>query len=479
MSKIIFMRAHLSLLLMFTFFAATAQELPCGVGDGTYEDELVRQQAIAVLKSQYSLPLPTLTYVAVKMHLFGATTAPSYLPAAFINNALAKLNKEFGDFNLEFYFAGTSFNYYPDSYFNSGQQTDIENQNFHNTYGVNNAINVYIQATVLNNGNSVGGYSYVGPTSQPYNRMYLKTIQVEDDRTFIHEMGHYFTLRHTFNNSTSTNISNRELVTRTTEVLPRLSANCLTAGDFICDTHADPYGNGDGNMLSWGCNYAGTVTDANLDPFTPHTRNYMSYHGSCAPFSFSEGQKSRIQDGYMLVDSGSGFSLDAPETVQPAPSNVTAVVSGSTITISWTDNSTVETGYIVEHATSPSGPFTALKGVGPNTTSTTTWVLSGITQHFRVKPSNSRANYGTTLDRTHFVGGIPLSIFPNPVASVLNFTGGKINFERAEVTNMAGQLVLSRTGIAGSLDVSGLQSGVYLIKAHESENLYYGKFVKQ
>lgn len=471
------MKSLLQIALALLFLPNYAQELPCGVGDEPYESELIRQQAIAQLKSADYLPLPTLTYVALKMHVFGNSDSTGYLNPIAINSALAKLNREYRNMNLQFYFSGTSFSLYPDTYFFNGLQTDTENENFHTTYGVSNAINVYIQGTVYNNGNTVGGYSFVGPTAQPYNRMYLRAIQVDNERTFIHEMGHYFTLRHTFNNAASTTVANRELVTRTAEVPPRLSANCSTAGDFLCDTHADPYGNGNGGNISANCLYTGTVTDANLDPFTPHIKNYMGYHTSCAPFAFSPGQVARIQDGYMLVDSGFGFSLNAPETVQPAPSNVTAVISGSVITVSWSDNSTLETGYIIENATSPTGPFIALKGVGPNATSITTPVISGVTQYFRVKPSNSRENYGTTLGRTQFAGGIPLAIAPNPVADVLTITSDAI-FERAEVTNMAGQSVMLKRGVSNSIDVSALRAGIYLLKCTSGADLYYGKFVK-
>lgn len=471
------MRSLLQIAFSIFVLSTYGQELPCGVGDESYESELIRQQAIAQLKSADYLPLPTLTYVALKMHVFGNSDSTGYLNPIAINSALAKLNREYRNMNLQFYFSGTSFSLYPDTYFFNGLQTDTENENFHATYGASNAINVYIQGTVYNNGNTVGGYSFVGPTAQPYNRMYLRAIQVDNERTFIHEMGHYFTLRHTFNNSASTTIANRELVTRTAEVPPRLSANCSTAGDFLCDTHADPYGNGNGGNVSGNCLYTGTVTDANFDSFTPHIKNYMGYHTQCAPFSFSTGQMGRIQDGYMLVDSGFGFSLNAPETVQPAPSNVTAVISGSVITVSWTDNSTLETGYIIENATSPTGPFVALKGVGPNATSITTPVISGVTQYFRVKPSNSRENYGTTLANTHFAGGMPLAITPNPVADVLTFSLDT-QFRTVEVTNMAGQAVLRQSGVAHTLDVSALQAGIYLIKGTTGAELYYGKFVK-
>ena len=70
----------------------------------------------------------------------------------------------------------------------------------------------------------------------------------------------------------------------------------------------------------------------------------------------------------------SGFTYDAPETEQPAPSNVSVKLSNTGFnkaTITWDDNSSVETGYIIEVAESGTNDFTAIAGVKANTTSYT------------------------------------------------------------------------------------------------------------
>lgn len=59
-------------------------------------------------------------------------------------------------------------------------------------------------------------------------------------------------------------------------------SNCATAGDFICDTPADPILSAVPGRVDSLCNYTDTVyTDANGDLFQPDTRNIMSY----APYS--------------------------------------------------------------------------------------------------------------------------------------------------------------------------------------------------
>lgn len=56
-------------------------------------------------------------------------------------------------------------------------------------------------------------------------------------------------------------------------------------------------------------------------------------------------------------------------TPPPAPTNLTvAAAAGNRVQLSWTDPSTRETGYAVERATSPTGPWVGLMTLGPNST---------------------------------------------------------------------------------------------------------------
>ncbi|MBK6776644.1 MAG: hypothetical protein IPG74_12700, partial [Flavobacteriales bacterium] len=71
-------------------------------------------------------------------------------------------------------------------------------------------------------------------------------------------------------------------------------SNCTTAGDFICDTPADP-NLGQAGMIEYGtCNYIGTLTDANGDAYTPSTTNIMSY-APCVLSTFTQGQAQVMQ----------------------------------------------------------------------------------------------------------------------------------------------------------------------------------------
>ena len=74
-----------------------------------------------------------------------------------------------------------------------------------------------------------------------------------------HEMGHYFSLLHTFQGASGTA---PELVN---------GSNCTTAGDFFCDTRAD------WQDFRWNCPYAGNKQDPNGDFYKPDSSLYMGY----------------------------------------------------------------------------------------------------------------------------------------------------------------------------------------------------------
>ena len=137
--------------------------------------------------------------------------------------------------------------------------------------------NVYIVTEINGNngGNGVQGYAYLGPTGDCrdgivclYNVVGTEgTLKVGRDMntTLPHEMGHYLTLYHTFNNSAP----NCDYV----------ESNCCLTGDRVCDT---PIQTSSAN----GCN---SVCDS--DP-----ANYMDYTSQTCKTLFTEGQIERMRD---------------------------------------------------------------------------------------------------------------------------------------------------------------------------------------
>jgi alpha-amylase len=85
--------------------------------------------------------------------------------------------------------------------------------------------------------------------------------------------------------------------------------------------------------------------------------------------------------------SGGAWSSTPPvgfcSALPTAPTTLAATATGSsTIDLTWTDNSSNETGFIIQQSTSPSGPFTTIATTGANTTSYTVTGLSASTTYY-------------------------------------------------------------------------------------------------
>ncbi|PQA90166.1 Por secretion system C-terminal sorting domain-containing protein [Chryseobacterium piscicola] len=419
------------------FGLSHAQHLECGTEDQTYEQFIITRDLADKIRANNTASKNTqlITYVAVQAHLIGMDDGTGYVSANSLNNALSELNRKFADINVQFYFKGTDFLYYPNSLYHSGNQTDAETLSFSQQNSSNNSMNLFLANSVKRGGSGVGGWSYVAPSSQSFNITWVVNGQLDDDKTTPHEFGHYFGLSHTFNNSTNATVSNRELVTRNfNEPAPRLSANCDTKGDFICDTPSDPRGNG--NAAVTNCLYSGTVTDANADLFTPLVNNMMDYN-FCAPYLFTNGQNDRMQfTGLPIVTNSSTFTLNAPETPQPVPTNITSTATdySNQFALNWIDNSTVETGYLVEAKAEGSTVYIPVKGVMKNivTANNFSKLTAGTKYNFRIKASNTKSNYSAETALIQF----PALCGNNNITSCSpgNATDANWNIENVKIT---------------------------------------------
>ena len=209
-------------------------QYPCGVLKEHPPVEQTRQESILKLKKKKAnlrtVPANTV-YLPIKVHRIAQNDGTGFISDVDLNIMLANLNKAYLPVNIQFYFSGTNFSTYSNNRLYDGAPSMNEYDTFHSTNGVKNAVNVYIPKDVYSNGNLVGGFAFYTPQSSLYNRIYVSSSQAIDTKTTEHEFGHYFSLYHTFENSTNGDFS--ELVTRNfNELPPRVSANCKIAGDY-------------------------------------------------------------------------------------------------------------------------------------------------------------------------------------------------------------------------------------------------------
>lgn len=95
--------------------------------------------------------------------------------------------------------------------------------------------------------------------------------------------------------------------------------------------------------------------------------------------------KARYRNGSTLVDSAASNTVTFTPPFH-APTGMVAVLNGSTsVNVTWKDNSSVESGYVVEGRVSSSGSFTELSRFPANTQTGTVTVAPGDTTEIRVR----------------------------------------------------------------------------------------------
>ncbi len=108
------------------------------------------------------------------------------------------------------------------------------------------------------------------------------------DEIFIHELGHCLGLYHTHHGTSSEGSASCDGASGDGGCPEHINGdNCLTCGDYICDTPADPNLEG---MVSQNCIY--TV----LDNFNPDVSNYMSYSLPQCYSDFSDQQIDKMME---------------------------------------------------------------------------------------------------------------------------------------------------------------------------------------
>jgi len=197
-------------------------------------------------KSQ-SINIPIHAYIIRKSNGKGGSTENEMM------RGLDLLNEDFSSTPYQFY-------YHDIEYIDSDQffviSSVTESNTLYNIYNNPNALNMYVAGYLLEGFNGFARLPW-----SPNSNAFFFTHHAINTVIYAHEVGHYFGLLHTH-----TSTQGAELVNGT---------NCSTAGDFVCDTPADPLITVV-NVDSM-CVYTGTATDFNGDLYVPEPRNIMSY----------------------------------------------------------------------------------------------------------------------------------------------------------------------------------------------------------
>lgn len=260
--------------------------------------------------------------IPVKAHVIRTTAGFGGLSEADLNNAMANVNFYYANANLSFYLCD-GINYIDSTgYYDFNSEDEDALTSAHNVPGL---INIYFANSVTNSsGNGLCGYAYYpgGPDT-----ILMNNNCAMNGSTLPHEIGHFFSLRHTHGSSNS----------QLTDELVN-GSNCASAGDLICDTPADPQLSG--SNVSFSCVYTGFQIDANGDIFDPDPTNIMSYSRKACRTYFSPGQYARMYATYLVARNHyvcQTFNADFAST--------TNATCNDNLTVDFTDNSVGATSW--------------------------------------------------------------------------------------------------------------------------------------
>ncbi len=241
--------------------------------------------------------------VAVRATVFDESgSTQNKLTTDDVKLLIAHANLYFSEINVELFLQNNGVNQVSDSKFanfNVNQEVELRS-----IYDVTNAINLYFFRTIsTESGVFLNGSAALPAFSNSSNRIFVSYLDrnKEDfetlkDKVLLHELGHYFGLLHTFHNSNHEDIQKREVVSRDIGLI----GNCHKAGDYLCDTPADPFERLV-NVSSFNCNQAlaTNLVDAYGFRYSPPTDNIMSYLIRCGHV-FSAGQYQRMEQSFAI-----------------------------------------------------------------------------------------------------------------------------------------------------------------------------------
>lgn len=271
------MRNYLLSLLILTSAASFAQNY-CGTDMPAEFDEHLRTMDRSFL-NEGSRGGAAIQYVPIQYHILGNDSGGNYYPLNLLMQMHCTLNERYATSNLQFYFFAPP-HYINSTYYYNDNTNAIGNQ-LKNAYNVSNVCNVYITNSAAGN---CGYATFPGWGAQGI--VLNKSCCGLGSTTLTHEMGHYFSLPHTFNGwegraATAAAVARDERVN---------GSNCATSGDYFCDTPAD--------FISdrWNCPYTGSKTDYNGDLYNTVLDGtlYMSYSNDGCQNKFSPNQRSAM-----------------------------------------------------------------------------------------------------------------------------------------------------------------------------------------
>ncbi len=294
-------------ILSILFFSAQAfsQATPRGICGNMPSDAAMEK--LMASKALYEkldiIQIEGIKYIPIKFHLIAKTDGTGRVKEYNLLKQLCVLNEDYSNTEFQFYLKDASFSYYNSTpIYETPRSSQLATNQMSVLSSANhNAINVFI---VKNIGSGQGGLGTVLGYYDPAKDwvVMLKNEAQSGTNTLSHELGHFFSLAHTFygwegepfQSSSSgwpqapTNSPGGTLTEK------QDGSNCENAADKLCDTPPD-YNFG----IIWSsCTYTGGAKDPNGELVDPMENNQMCYFSGCYPYIFTQDQMNMMYADY-------------------------------------------------------------------------------------------------------------------------------------------------------------------------------------
>ncbi|MCC6817233.1 MAG: T9SS type A sorting domain-containing protein [Saprospiraceae bacterium] len=419
-------------------------------------------------------------YIPMQVHIVLTDEGGSDFSLLKLKESICTLNSDFIPTGFQFYMEkpvhyifSTKFNEHD---YDIGEQMMKENN-------VDNVINVYLVSSPAGN---CGYYTYRGDAVA-----LSKSCTSKNSHTWSHELGHYFSLPHTFSGWEGINYKGGLAIDYEKEVRGKIEnverVGCDTRGDGFCDTPADYISN------RWSCDQKDSSIivqkDLTGESFKSDGSLIMSYSNDNCSSRFSNLQMNAMQnflanrrsDLIRNIQLNTVGEFDS-EQIFPLDSSTTK----SKVNFSWNKLDFAES-YIFQ--LSRNAPFSVLiKNIELKTnTIEVDSLLQGKKYYWRVIPissqdfcaaeSKSRTFQVDNFVSTYYSDDNKLSITPTVLTTnqslVINSTYS-LSIKDIQVMSINGQIQnqnieFNYSNNSIQLNISRLPSGIYFIKLKEQE----------
>ncbi len=218
-------------------------------------------------KSPYLFLNKTTKYVPIKVHIVGNDKGVGYYKPDLLIASFCKINKDFSPIGVQFYIKD-EINYINNTQLS--QTKDDEIYSVTDNYKDPSSVNVFFAGS---------SDTYCGVYYPGLDAVYIiNGCQGINATTLTHELGHFFSLPHTFyewENNTTPPLSSQEKID---------GSNCRNVGDRFCDTKPDYISS------RWDCNTIHNRIDPNGVSFSVDSSIYMNYALDACHSRFSNEQ---------------------------------------------------------------------------------------------------------------------------------------------------------------------------------------------